>query len=82
MPVNDVRRLAGQREEEHGYRMNLLVEDVIRAHIVSCLTEELPPQIGEDGWLLLHFTRQTMALDVKDSPQDFLVSQGTNLKTH
>ncbi len=68
--ANDARRLACILEEDHGYQVHLLVEDVTLARLKGAL-EDI--QVDADDRLLFYFAGHGVALDGDNGPAGYLV---------
>ena len=73
--VNDARRISQVLEDEFGYAVRLLTEDVTLAKLSALLGEHLPIEVQADDRLLVYFAGHGIALDGDDGPAGYLVPQ-------
>ena len=73
--VNDARRISQVLEDEFGYAVQLLTEDVTLGKLTDLLGEHLPIEVKADDRLLVYFAGHGIALDGDDGPAGYLVPQ-------
>jgi WD40 repeat protein len=78
--VNDASRCARILSDDHGYEVQLLLDDqVTLEYLKYLLTELLPRQVQAEDRLLLYFAGHGIALDGDDGPAGYLIPQNASL---